>query len=158
MLGSMPTKTTEYILEVLAADTEQCVEWPFARDPNGYGRMTTNNPTGSSLAHRVVCYEAHGAPVCDETAVLHLCNNPPCVNPRHLRWGTQAENIGQAARDGRMVRGSMHYTTHFTDSDVVTIRKRYADGGCSLRSLAAEYDVTNAAIEKIVKRRTWRHV
>lgn len=33
---------------------------------------------------------------------LHSCDNPCCVNPDHLREGTQQDNIGDAVRRGRM--------------------------------------------------------
>lgn len=34
---------------------------------------------------------------------LHSCDNGMCVNPSHLRWGTQSENIMDAVRRGRHV-------------------------------------------------------
>ena len=49
-------------------------------------------------AHRLVCYAFHGKPpgVADgdnqQWHVAHLCNNPACLNPRHLRWSTLAWN------------------------------------------------------------------
>lgn len=32
---------------------------------------------------------------------LHSCDNPPCCNPAHLRWGTQQENAQEAAERRR---------------------------------------------------------
>jgi hypothetical protein len=34
---------------------------------------------------------------------MHSCDNPPCINPDHLRIGTQKENIADAVRKKRMV-------------------------------------------------------
>jgi hypothetical protein len=33
--------------------------------------------------------------------VLHSCDNPSCVNPDHLRIGTQSENLAEAVAKGR---------------------------------------------------------
>ena len=44
--------------------------------------------------------EAHG-PIPDGLLVLHSCDNPSCVNPDHLRVGTQAENIQDRDAKGR---------------------------------------------------------
>ena len=34
--------------------------------------------------------------------VLHKCDNPPCINPKHLEIGTPSENIKQAIERGRL--------------------------------------------------------
>lgn len=34
--------------------------------------------------------------------VMHRCDNPPCVNPRHLRTGSVRMNVDDAIRKGRM--------------------------------------------------------
>jgi len=33
--------------------------------------------------------------------VAHLCDNPGCCNPAHLRWTTQAMNVADALAKGR---------------------------------------------------------
>jgi hypothetical protein len=37
----------------------------------------------------------------DGLHVLHHCDNPPCVNPAHLRLGTPKDNAEDATKRGR---------------------------------------------------------
>ena len=41
----------------------------------------------------VVSYEISVGPVPAGMVVMHLCDNPPCVNPSHLKPGTQKQNV-----------------------------------------------------------------
>lgn len=78
-----------------------CWLWTGARDPNGYGRLGVGGRgTGTLLAHRVSLKLA-GVELPDELCALHSCDNPPCVNPRHLRVGTRAENNREMFAKGR---------------------------------------------------------
>lgn len=56
--------------------------------------------------------------------VLHNCDNPACVNPDHLRLGTQQDNITD--RDKRQRRapptGSKNGRTKLTEADILVIR------------------------------------
>ena len=47
-------------------------------------------------AHRLVCYAFNGPPQPGQTVVSHTCNNPSCLNPRHLKWAAQQENMANS--------------------------------------------------------------
>ena len=44
-------------------------------------------------AHRLVLYSIYGPPPDEESCVaMHTCNNPGCLNPHHLVWGSDLDN------------------------------------------------------------------
>jgi len=84
-------KCFDYIYEHKDYTGDNCIEWPFARNLEGHGRL---NYEGNRhlYAHRVMCQLAHGDPPKDKPLAIHKCNNPPCINPNHIRWGNNSEN------------------------------------------------------------------
>ncbi len=83
--------------------------WPWTGMlSKGYGRFGTRHAV-RFLAHRVA-YEIANGPIVGhvfmdpekEKIVMHTCDNPPCCNPKHLRLGTDADNIHDAMSKGRM--------------------------------------------------------
>jgi hypothetical protein len=78
------------------AEAEGCWEWQGARSTKGYG-VIQEAGRGSRLllAHRV-SYQIHRGEIPNGKLVLHSCHNRGCVNPSHLRSGTQSENIREA--------------------------------------------------------------
>lgn len=75
-----------------------CLIWDGAKLPTGYGQISINGKR--QFVHRVMLTSAvgHGFP---GAYALHSCDNPSCVNPSHLRWGTARDNILDAIDRGR---------------------------------------------------------
>jgi hypothetical protein len=81
-----------YFVGRIAPTADGCWEWTGSRRRGGYGQSTVTMPTGSlMMAHRL-SYELHIGPIPEGLTVDHLCFNPPCVNPEHLRLLTLSEN------------------------------------------------------------------
>lgn len=102
----------------------------------------------------------------------HTCYNPPCCNPRHLVRCTHADNMRDRAERQRGQSGADHWTHRhpelvhrgswnpaaaLTQSDVVEIRRRYADGETQT-ALAREYAVSQGHVSNIVHHRKWSHL
>ncbi len=137
-----------------------CIEWTGALTKSGYGKfMTEGGPDGKQLTHvasRWAYAQANGG-IPQWMYVLHLCDNPRCVNPEHLTVGDQKENIRQATERGRRSRGSAHHRSKLDEARVKEIRARHANGEGG-QSLARVFCVSRGCIEAIVAGRTWKHV
>ncbi len=131
----------------------ECWEWTGGRNADGYGKCQINGKT--LLAHRVAWSLAHGQDP-GHNVVLHLCDNPACVRPDHLRLGTQADNVRDmfSKRRNVNVSGDEHPAAKLTRSQVAQIRTRYANGE-GQRALAREYGVSHTNIQHIVNGRSW---
>jgi len=74
-----------------------CWLWTGSVRTFGYGQVERN---GQALrAHRVSWELMIGAPV--PPLLMHTCDLPRCVNPAHLRPGTQRDNIHDMITKGR---------------------------------------------------------
>lgn len=77
----------------------ECWPWSGVTDQHGYGRI--NFMTLKFKAHRV-SYEMFIGPIPDGNVICHKCDNPNCVNPKHLFAGTQKQNMMDASSKGRL--------------------------------------------------------
>lgn len=95
--------------------------------------------------------DRHGMHAAHEPLV---CHNPLCVNPRHLRWATAAENAADKAVDRTLVRGAAHPTAKFTEADIRAIR---ADDRPHSH-IAAQYGTSKNYVWQIKNRHKWAWV
>jgi hypothetical protein len=95
----------QWIIDHSKYDGDDCIAYPFGKYPNGYGYARYNGK--SIVASRLMCMIAHGPPDNDELFALHSCGNGhlACMNPKHLRWGDQLENMSDAQKHGRLTGG-----------------------------------------------------
>ncbi len=75
-----------------------CHLWMGHRTPDGYGAMIVDRST--RLTHRLAWEVAH-SPIPEGMVVMHICDNPACCNPEHLKLGTRAENNRDRLKKGR---------------------------------------------------------
>lgn len=134
--------------------TDECIEWPTrSREKRGYGWFTFQRK--SQRAHRASC-EIHKGPIPSGMVIRHKCDNPPCVNPAHLETGTQAANIGDAVRRGRIARGETPRRSKLTEAQVLEIRDLSKTQTSA--SIASAYGISPPNVRSIVSRKTWRHI
>ena len=82
-----------------------CWLWSGHEQPNGYGVISFNNK--QVRTHRL-SYLLYNGPILPGKIVMHKCDTPQCVNPDHLKSGTQAENLKDMKQKGRNRNQFMH--------------------------------------------------
>lgn len=128
-----------------------CWNWAANRKLDGYGRFWFLGK--ARRAHRV-SYQISVAPIPRWLHVLHKCDNRACVNPKHLWLGTNADNMGDMKKKGRVARGEKQRLAKLTNTKVIAMR---ADKRM-LREIAEEYRVCESNVSRIKNRVYWRHV
>lgn len=146
-----------FIDQAVASATDDCIPWPYGIGSGGYGLLKQ----GAKMvpAHRLTLELSKGGPPSPEMVAAHApqaCHNRACVNPRHLRWATQAENNRDRQADGTQAhnKGELAGPAKLTDAQVVAIR---ADGRPH-SAIATEYGVAQSTISRIKGRQRWRHI
>lgn len=138
-----------------------CWSWTGGKTSSGYGTVSRDRAT--RLAHRMAWELAIG-PIPVGKAVLHRCDNPPCINPSHLFLGTLSDNTQDMIRKGRHVftmhperhpHGEKHPLAKLTCSEA----RQIADlrGLMSAREIAAAYGVSQGSVTSIFAGRSWKH-
>jgi hypothetical protein len=136
--------------------TEQCWLWLGAPTSSGYGAIEIEGKTIS--AHRYSYeYEYGSIPV--GRFVLHTCDIPLCVRPSHLYSGTHKDNMRDMLERGHhkhpSQRGELNSRAKITMKDAEDIRRDYATGKATHRSLGVKYGIDHTSICRIVNGRYW---
>lgn len=138
-----------------------CWVWTAGRSSGGrYGSFYLNGKM--EQAHRAAWIIFRG-PIPKGKCVCHTCDNTICIRPSHLFLGTQAQNVADMMRKGRRGNpispaGSKHPESKLNERQVAAIRRLYATGRYSQRALADRFWVTVMVVNKIVRRKSWKHV
>lgn len=147
-----------WVREHTTQTPDGCWEWNHARTRAGYGvkRVGSKN----IYLHRLVATLVYGESVGNHA--LHSCDNPPCCNPAHIRWGTRSDNSQDAVRRNRLntthrVRGAAHHAARLNEDDVREIRRMYATGTL-IAHIAAAYGIHWSSAAAVVRNETWRQV
>ncbi|PVU81341.1 hypothetical protein DDP54_15685 (plasmid) [Cellulomonas sp. WB94] len=136
---------------------DDCIDHGQVGNTEGYGTayILTELGTVRRGAHRVVFYMFYGY---WPEAVMHTCDNPRCVNIRHLVGGTRDMNNKDRAAKGRSAR-VQPLRRKLTDQQAAEIRQRYnprRDKDNGVVALSRDFGVDVNAIYQIVQGRTYR--
>lgn len=134
-----------------------CWRWTAKKNQSGYGYFASGGR--NVFAHRYAYRLTHRSPIADDLVVRHVCDNPECVNPAHLRIGTYSDNRKDMFTRGRGPdrKGEKHPLSRLTTEQVLEIRQAAAMGETHA-NIASRYGMARQYIGKIVNRITWTHV
>lgn len=140
-----------------------CWEWMAFRNPtrpceiSGYGRFQIGKR--GYLAHRV-SWRIYRGEIPEGMCVMHKCDNPCCVNPKHLSIGTLSDNAVDKVEKGRAnpACGEQQHNSKLKRHEVIEIRMFYEVGGFSQAELGDIYGVRRRTINGIVRRQSWKHL
>lgn len=132
---------------------DACWPWSGDTDEDGYGVFYYKGKR--KQAHELALSFSTGEQRPAGLDTCHSCDNPPCCNPAHLRFGTRQDNVDDMWGRGRGVAGEAHPMARLTNSLVREIRERRA-GGARQIDLAAQYGVSSAYISDIVNGLVWQ--
>src|SRR5882762_3970114 len=131
-------------------DSDECLLWPFHTDRNGYGRVRPPLKEYGRItfgAHRLAFKFKYGH--WPEHLGTHSCYTPGCINPKHIKDGTNASNQKEKADRARSVRGTDQKGAKLTDEIVRNIKREYKPRKMGFHRLANKYGVTKPIIRSI---------
>ena len=119
--------------------------------PIAYPRM--GKRLGETLIHRYM-YKKHNGVIPYGLVVRHKCDNPLCINPKHLEIGTRADNNQDRAKRNRSAKGVKHERSKLTEENVKEIF--FSKDGAVF--LSKKFGVKHAQIWKIRQGITWTYL
>ena len=130
---------------------DSCWMWEGAISASKYGSIFYGNK--SYLAHRM-SYIIFNGPIEIDQLVRHTCDNPCCVNPKHLILGSNSDNIID------MVKRNPRSTITLNEECVKVIKwmlkYQYEDG--LGKKLARLHNVAPSVISRIKTGKRWSWV
>ena len=136
-----------------------CWEWQGYRNKKGYGNQVliiNKNLRKTLLSHRL-SYLVFKEMINDgKLLILHNCDNPCCINPDHLRLGTNEDNMKESANKNRICYGERIPSSKLKEKDIIEIRKLTRDG-LSTRKIAKIFNINQRTVSHI-NNNTWRRV
>jgi len=134
---------------------DECWEWQACKLPKGYGQFEINYKVKQS--HRV-SWELHFGEIPNGLHVLHHCDNPSCVNPKHLFLGTNQDNRDDMVKKNRQAKGEQLPHTILSKDEVLKIRKLYDAKEYSMVELGEMFNTSTGNIKLIINRINWKHI
>lgn len=124
-------------------DTDDCINYPIL-NRNGYGEMqsTLDGKKMHYLMHRAAYQVYYKDDLTPSDIICHTCDNPACVNPKHLFKGTHNDNVQDKVNKGRQAKGETN--------------GRYIDGRSTIKKNRTYNHVRKLTKEQVLEIRELR--
>lgn len=134
---------------------DDCWPWKGAQSFYGYGSLSFEGARHRS--NRAVLEVTVGGG--GGLDALHLCHNPACCNPTHLKWGTHKENMEHKAAAGRENRpkGENHWNSRIDKNTASAIKAALA-AGRRQTEIAITHGVKRSLVADISAGRAWKEI
>lgn len=129
-----------------------CFIWTGQRQYQGMGYGKVKAMKNDFSTHRL-SYILNKGEIPKGMCVLHKCDQPLCINPDHLRLGTQRENVDDAFRKGRRQNPKPFYIIPI--EKVEKCRLLRAEGK-SYEKIAGDLGICVGSAWKIINNKTKR--
>ena len=135
---------------------DMCWEWIGYKNKNGYGMININR---KAIGTHRYSYELYNGAIPAGLHICHKCDNPACVNPRHLIAETNEWNHRDKINKGRQscLKGERNPRALITEDDVRTIRRRRANGETAT-AISKDYPISQPMVSHICCGRAWAHI
>lgn len=157
MINRMPIDIPKKFFEnVVIVDGDNCWFWvgytkPRTKKSYDYALITL---TPIMYAHRFSYSYFNKEFIPEGMFIMHTCDVPYCVNPKHLRLGTPKDNTQDAVSKGRMACGERHGLAKLSEKQALEIH----NSNKSIKELMVEYNISDSQIERIKKGQRWAYL
>lgn len=145
---------------VIRRGDDECWPWQGHLDEWGYGRIGygSRKHRGRYVRAHRFSFELHHGPVGRGLLVMHRCDNPACVNPGHLRQGTNDDNMKDMAQKGRAANQALESNGNvkLKIGQVVAIRDAYLTGVISQQTIADIAGIGQSQVSRIIRGAGWK--
>ncbi len=131
--------------------TPGCWIWTGTKGPKKYGIFSA---CGKNHVASRISYEMYKTTIPKGNVIMHMCDNPSCVNPDHLQSGTHSDNANDKVSKNRHAYGEFSPSAKLNDEKVRAIRadpRHYT-------VIALDYDVAAPTIRAVQLRKSWSHL
>ncbi len=135
-----------------------CWEWMAYKDKDGYGTFGMNGKT--IKAHRAsYILNVHQQDIPSNILVCHSCDNPSCINPKHLFLGTVIDNNSDRNNKNRQAKGDTCKLSTLTEEQVMQlITEIWNNKYTNVYEIAKIYHISHSVIRKLLNGEHWKHI
>jgi hypothetical protein len=136
---------------------DECWLWQAGTTTGGYGRFKLASHRAVTASRVALIGNSRQEPA--GMHVLHKCDNPPCCNPHHLFFGTNADNMADKIAKGRNrtgdQSGAKNGAAKLNEEQFALVIQRIKEGWNNTQ-IAADLPITHSMVSLIRLGRMWR--